>query len=353
MQKQKFLASHATAFSSRGQVPDHILVLPAGTFHGRDGRGPYTLADADAVIRATREHFGSTDIVLDYNHQTEFSSRNGQPAPAAGWLTDLSADAEGIWAHVKWTERGRQAVASREFRYISPVFWHDEEGSILMLASAALTNIPNLDLKALSERGATITPSEETSMDKEAIAQALGLPATASEEDILARAKAAHEAEGAVAAAGKALQAAEGPGELVAAAQAAAVKLAQAGTPDPAKYVPMAMHEAATKELAELKARQARAQSEGLVAEAEHQGKLTPAMHDWGLSYAARDPEGFKAWMAAAPNLTPGGGKESGTAAAAPEGGKAALNEYQKAVCAAMGMDEKKYAEEVQHGSAD
>ena len=331
MQKQKFLASHATAFSSRGQVPDHILVLPAGTFHGRDGRGPYTLADADAVIRATREHFGSTDIVLDYNHQTEFSSRNGQPAPAAGWLTDLSADAEGIWAHVKWTERGRQAVASREFRYISPVFWHDEEGSILMLASAALTNIPNLDLKALSEQGADNNQPKEIRMDfKQSVAQALGLPENASETEILDGAKSAHEA----------LAKAE-------------KSLAEAGTPDPAKYVPMAMHEAATKELAELKAQQARAQSEGLVAEAEHQGKLTPAMHDWGLSYAARDPEGFRAWMAAAPNLTPGGGKESGTAASAPEGNKAVLNEYQKAVCAAMGMDEKKYAEEVQHGSAD
>ncbi len=70
MQKQQFLASHATAFPSRGQAPDHILVLPASTFRGRDGRGPYTLADAESVINATREHFGSADIVLDYGVST-------------------------------------------------------------------------------------------------------------------------------------------------------------------------------------------------------------------------------------------------------------------------------------------
>ena len=376
---------------ARGTAPDRIQLLPSGSFQGRDGRGPYVLADASAVIAATREHFGKADIPLDYNHQTELSTQNGQPAPAAGWITELTAEADGIWARVEWTERGAAAVASREFRYVSPVFFHDEAGNVLMLCSAALTNIPNLDLKALSEqdKAPAVATQEATDGDsnrlrsstfnetavairkrerpangyrnraasgakecrmefKEAVAQALGLSASASEVDIIAQARASHEA---VMQAGKALNASDGPAGLVAAAQSVAGRLALAENPDPSKFVPMAMHEATTKELADLKAAQAKAQAEALVKEAQAAGKLTPAMEQWGRAYAAANPEGFKAWMASAPNLTPGGGADSHATAAAPGDG-AALTAEQKAICAAFNLDENDYRKELSHDQA-
>lgn len=332
-------ASHASALQTDSVAPEFVQLLPAGTFRGRDGRGPYTLADAAAVVAATRERFGSCGIPIDYNHQTEHSAENGRPAPAAGWISELIARPDGIFGRVEWTEAGARAVAAREFRYLSPVFFHDAQGRVMLLESAALTNLPNLDLKALSSAHADNRPQrgKENPMDfKQAVAQALGLAETAGEDDVLAAAKAAHEAQARTA---EALAAQKTAQELL--------KAAQAAEPDPSKYVPIAMHQAACAELAELKTAQAKAAAEGLVRAAQDAGKLTPAMREWGLSYAARDAEGFKSWMEAAPDMRPGGGKESPASARPPENGKPSLTADQKAVCQAMGLDEAEYLKEV------
>lgn len=328
-------ATHATALPAAmpraGTAPDHIQLLPAGTFRGRDGRGPYSLDDPAAVVLATRGHFGAHGIPIDYNHQTEHSAANGQPAPAAGWICELEARPDGIFGRVEWTEAGARAVASREFRYISPVFYHDAQGRVTLLESAALTNLPNLDLKALSSAQADNRPTrgKETNMEfKKAVAQALGLSETAADADILAAARAAHAAQGAADAA------------------LAAQKAAQEAEPDPRKYVPLAMHESVCAELAELKAAQAQAAAEGLVKAAQDAGKLTPAMREWALAYAGRDAEGFKVWMSTAPDLRPGGGKETPASAAPPEK-PGALTESQKAACQALGLDEAEYLKEV------
>src|SRR5216683_1020944 len=66
-----------------------------------------------------------------------------------------------IWAHlrdgrrrgrVEWTKHGAAALATREYRYVSPVFEHDEKGAVVRLVRAALTNNPNLYLKAIAAR---------------------------------------------------------------------------------------------------------------------------------------------------------------------------------------------------------
>ena len=82
-----FKSSHATALPTTqgGSVPDWMQHFPTGTFSGRDGRGPY-VCEPEAVIARTRQHNGSLDIPVDYDHQIEFSAANGQPAPAAGWI---------------------------------------------------------------------------------------------------------------------------------------------------------------------------------------------------------------------------------------------------------------------------
>lgn len=324
-------ATHATALPAAmppaGAAPECIQLLPAGSFRGRDGRGPYLLEDPAAVVAATREHFGAHGIPVDYNHQTEHSAANGRPAPAAGWICELEARADGIFGRVEWTEAGGRAVASREFRYISPVFYHDQQGRVTLLESAALTNLPNLDLKALSSAQADNRPHRgmEDNMAFQAdVALALGLTESAAEADILAAAKAAHEAQAAL----------------------AAQKAAHEAEPDPGKYVPMTMHQSVCAELAELKAQQAKANAEGLVKAAQDAGKLTPAMREWALAYAGRDAEGFKTWMEAAPDMRPGAGKETPASAAPPEK-PGALTESQKAACQALGLNEAEYLKEV------
>ena len=175
---------------------------------------------------------------------------------------------------------------------------------------------------------------------KKAVAQSLGLSPDASEAEIIAAAQSQRDA---VAQAGKALNASEGPAGLVRAAHEAAAKAERADKPDPAKYVPMSMHESVSRELAALKAEQARAGAESLVKAAQSAGKLTPAMTDWGMSYAAENPAGFKVWMETAPDLRPGGGKGSGTSTAPPDNAASVLNAEEKAVCAAFGLSEDEF----------
>ncbi len=88
------------------------------------------------------------DFVIDYEHQTIQASKNGQPAPAAGWFKRLEwREGQGLFAvDVRWTARAAAMIVAREYRYISPVFGFDPTtGEVQSLQSAAITNNPALD----------------------------------------------------------------------------------------------------------------------------------------------------------------------------------------------------------------
>ncbi|MEG1610831.1 MAG: phage protease, partial [Bilophila sp.] len=138
--------------------------------------------------------------------------QNGQPAPAAGWIESLGYTAgQGLFARVRWTDNAVAFIEQDEYRYISPVFsFNSQTGAVLELKGAALTNTPaldGLDVVATSEDiGAVLgshdtpldakdtTPSQEgqhpnteTHMDMfKRLKTLLGLPETATEEDVLA-----------------------------------------------------------------------------------------------------------------------------------------------------------------------
>ncbi len=159
-------SSHAVALPApaSGTAPDWIQVFPSGAFSGRDGRGPYT-CDPAAVVARTREHNGPVDIPVDYDHQLEHTAMNGRPAIAAGWITELEARADGVWGRVEWTDKGKAHVAAREYRYVSPVYYYQQDtGDIQAIESVALTNVPNLTgLKALAAREPGLNLLQETS----------------------------------------------------------------------------------------------------------------------------------------------------------------------------------------------
>ena len=115
----------AAAESGREQA---VHVLPAGKFSGRDGRGPYELVDAPAVIEATRRRAGEGRMPIDYDHAIDLAAPKGLPAPAAGWFKGLQARADGIWALVEWTERAAAMIRAKEYRYLSPVFSSHRRG---------------------------------------------------------------------------------------------------------------------------------------------------------------------------------------------------------------------------------
>ena len=139
----------AAAVEIPAGAPEWIMLMPAGRLDARDGRR-WRLTDADAVVAATHARAGSTDLVIDYEHQTKYSSENGQPAPAAGWITELEARAGALWARTRWTDQAAAALRAREYRYLSPWFMHTPDGVVTCLSGAALTNTPALDMPALA-----------------------------------------------------------------------------------------------------------------------------------------------------------------------------------------------------------
>lgn len=159
-------------------VPDWIHLLPAGTVTTIDGRGPYRVADAAALIAANRAAFGDR-LVLDENHATDLAAPKGEPAPARGWITALQARDDGIWGKVDWTRSGTALMADKAYRHISPAILHDQENTVTAILRASLVNRPNL-------KGLTAL-HQETSMDLLAkLCAALGLPAGSTEDKLLA-----------------------------------------------------------------------------------------------------------------------------------------------------------------------
>ncbi|MBW7907192.1 MAG: phage protease [Phycisphaerae bacterium] len=178
-------------------------------------------------------------LVIDYEHQSlrEYARADGL-APAAGWIGRLELRDDGLWAtDVSWTQRAETLLAADEYRYFSPVlYWSDVVGGTLeALGPVALTNDPALRVPSLTaarrgEPDGTTTVSyaapvlvsvcdmsgagkggpgpgsgggraapapgapgvgdkENESMEefRRKVAEALGLAADASEEEILAR----------------------------------------------------------------------------------------------------------------------------------------------------------------------
>lgn len=179
----------ALASAEGSAPPKWVLLLLFGKNDGRDGRGPYVASAATApqIIARTAKLAKGVDLVIDYDHQTDLGAVKGVggTAPAAGWVKELQARADGIWGRVEWTPKGTEVLRNREYRYLSPVLLHDKAGNVLALARAALTNNPNLVFTAL----AASQDWKELNMEpiaSPAILAALNLPETADEAAVIA-----------------------------------------------------------------------------------------------------------------------------------------------------------------------
>lgn len=82
--------------------------------------------------------------MIDYEHQTLNKEKNGQPAPAAGWIHALQwAEGKGLYALAELTEQARARIKAGEYRYFSPVIQYSAKtGEITKLLMGALTNSP-------------------------------------------------------------------------------------------------------------------------------------------------------------------------------------------------------------------
>lgn len=346
------LAACAVQFAATGQ---RIQLLPAGVFRSVDGRPeklPGWYLDAGAAQRLVAALAArTTPLVIDYEHQTLHKEQNGQPAPAAGWFHALEwVEGEGLFAvDVQWTERAAAMIAAGEYRFISPVFAYDERtGEVSRLVNAALTNTPALDglqdvLLAASAR-LLPQPSEEDLMEQllEQLRWMLNLPVSATAEEISAELQKLIDrikpAEAQAAASFHLATLIDGHEAKIAALTA------QTGTePDPARYVPIAVLNAANAQLAALSEQLAVAKSrdlDELVIAALNQGRLLPAQEAWARQLGSKDMEALKNFLNATVPIAALTRQQSETQ---PITGTATLSDEELAVCSQLGLTAEQF----------
>ncbi|GAB4389035.1 MAG: phage protease [Thermodesulfovibrionales bacterium] len=282
------------------EPPGEVQVLPYGRHETE--KGAFVL-DEEGLEAVLKDFNGRrNDMVVDYEHQT----LSGAEAPAAGWIKGLvDKGRDGLWAVVEWTDRAKEYLRNREYRYLSPVFLKDKAtGRVVRLLNAALTNQPAIDGMApvvnkgnpsaacITEGGGEISAEgKEESMEK--LLELLGLPRGAAAEEA-ARALSAMKEE---AASLRAL-AGEVRGLLGLEQDAGAAEVT--GTIEAMKQAG-GLAAGLEREVSELRARLRGKEAEDLVSAAVEAGKVIPAQRGWALEYARRDPEGFAVFAAKAP----------------------------------------------------
>ncbi len=316
-------------------VPEWVHLIPAGVIRTVDGRGPWHMENPDALIANS---MADGPLVIDENHSTDIAAPQGQPSPARAQIVELQSRADGIWGRVEWNEAGRELLAQRAYRFLSPVINVEKKsGAVLRLLRAALTNTPNLtQLTALNSQ------SEQT-MDLALLRQALGLPETADEAACLAAAQTAHAERTQLNAALAAIAAASGaPAGATTEVVLNAVRArAVAATQEATLAATVQRQET---ELNTLRATGARERAVALVDAAIKAGKPVVALRDRYIERACADHDGVAAELNALPSINAGGVATVVNAAGIPASDDA-LTEDERNVAARMGVDPVKFLE--------
>jgi len=282
----------ACAFELSADKTGWIQVFPAGAFKPNDGRkmpvSHWTIDAKSAASLIDNFKQQKNKLVIDYEHQTLYKEKNGQPAPAAAWIADLEwREGSGLWAKAEYTPQAEQQIKDKQYRYFSPVFNHDKKGVIKNLINGGLTNTPAIDgmaeLSAAARR--LFNPTEDVTMsekddktpeskaDLSAIASALNLDKGADEQSIIA------------------------------ACSALKAQVGKVQTPDPAEYVPVSAMKEMQAQIVALSAQIQSGEVESIIAAAKQQGKLLPAQEQWAKDYGAKDLNGLKSYLESAPAI--------------------------------------------------
>lgn len=265
-------------------------LLPAGRFKAIDGRpfdvpgGHWYLDEAIARRLIERAQSAVNDLVIDYEHQTLNSEKNGQPAPAAGWFkSEMEWRDSGLWIRPTWTSRAREHIKNDEYRFLSAVFPYDPKtGEPLYLHSAALVNRAGLDgLETVAALNARTQNRQETVMNehlRKLLAQ-LGI-------EVAEGAEITDEQSTAALSALKGLQSKSTRTSELEAEVASLKAKAPADGVDLSKYVPVETYNALVTNWTALKAGSDKDSVERLIGDARKEGRVLAAEEDYLKDFA-------------------------------------------------------------------
>lgn len=150
-------------------APEWITLFPQlGRIETRDGR-VYEVAAAPILDAFAKDKL---EIPVDVNHATDLAALTGGRSDAVGWIAELRERAGALEGRVNWLPEGRELLAARKYRYISPSFYRDDLSRATRLKAAALVTAPALPrMPALAS--AQSTSSEDNFLPT--VAAALGL----------------------------------------------------------------------------------------------------------------------------------------------------------------------------------
>ena len=372
--QQQHLAAIATAaiavaactFQVSTTLGDDGLTLvqftPAGEFLPGDGRQldvPSWRIDASSAQAVIARHAARAQpVVIDYEHQTLNKEKNGQPAPAAGWLRDLRwIDGQGLFGAVALTAKARAAIDAQEYLYFSPVFEYSKtDGTVLAVHMGALTNNPGIHgmqpLSLLAAATAAFLPApqpQEFSVNPllKALLASLGLPETTTEDAAITALTALGPLkplqDRAVAACTALNLPTDASAETLTAACTSLRAAGTAGAPDPAKFVPAAVVEQMKTDLAALTAQSLARQVDDLVKPALADGRILPVQEAWARDLGKTNIAALTSYLGttqpiAALTTTQTGGKAPEVAK-----GDAQLSAQELAVCSSMGLTPEQY----------
>lgn len=301
-------------------LSDHFVLIPEGVFRSEiDGR-PYdaphwilTPERGRQIVAALNQR--KIDTVIDYEHATLKSKQTGDPAPAAGWLKSAGFTyIEGVGlcsTNFEWLQKAKDHIEAKEYKYISPVFLYDSTGAITTLINVALTNTPALDqlpeakLAAAAQEFFAQNLPQDSKMDEllEQLRWMLNLPLSATAEEILAELgklqQQIKEKTGVALAANS-----QNLFDAIDAIEQLKLAVNSQSTPDPSKYVPIAMYNEAKAQAASVATNGNEKEIKELITAACSDGRLTGnAAIAWANDFAIRDLVGFKAHLEGIPKI--------------------------------------------------
>lgn len=350
------VALAACSYSLGAPAADNTIwlqVTPAGHFKPADGREikvpSWHINQAVATKVIERFHATKNKRVVDYEHQTLRKEENGQPAPAAGWYTDLQwREGEGLFAQVQLTARAAQYIADGEYQYFSPVFlYHPTTGDVLDVQMGALTNAPAIDgmqelsLRAAASFGCFDDSPEENPVNQllQALIAALGLAENTTEEQAVA-ALSAHTTN-----LRKLLGLDDKAGGEAMLAACTGLKAKATATPDPSQFVSLSVVEGMRAEMAALTARLGERDEKDLdsqITAALEDGRLAKPMEEWARELGKSNRAALTAYLdKAAPIAALASSQTQGKPPVTDE--KTGLTQEEQAVCSAMGLTAEQF----------
>ena len=176
-----------------GETFPAVQLCPFGNFPGEKSMQVCDRAAFEQLIADWRAN-GAKEILMDFEHQSEVE-RIDSDTRAAAWISNLAIDDErGLVGDVKFTDQGAEAVSNRRLRFLSCTWYTDKQGRPTKMTTVALTNKPNIPVAPILNKGPVqgvknVEGKKGSEMDIEKLKQALGLPAEATEEQVLAAIK--------------------------------------------------------------------------------------------------------------------------------------------------------------------